>query len=74
MQDPFVKSATRGLILSHVCLGLAGTGALVLFSALAFTQWYGLVVVVPIIALACVTVGVLYLLRRDDVARRKNNS
>jgi hypothetical protein len=26
MQDPFVKSATRGLIISHIALGLAGFG------------------------------------------------
>lgn len=67
-----MKSATRGLILSHICLGLAGGGALVLFGLLAATQWYPLVVIFPVIALAFVTLGALYLLRRDAAVRRKN--
>jgi len=70
MQDPFVKSATRGLIIAHVCLGLAGAGAVVLFGLLAATQWYGLVVIFPFVALALVTVGTLYLLRRDAASRK----
>jgi len=70
MQDPFVKSATRGLIIAHVCLGLAGAGAVALFGLLAATQWYGLVVIVPFVALALVTVGALFLLRRDAVSRK----
>lgn len=72
MQDPFVKSATRGLIIAHVCLGLAGAGALVLFGLLAATQWYWLVVIVPVVALALVTVGALALLRHDAAARDKD--
>jgi len=70
MQDPFVKSAMRGLIIAHVCLGLAGAGALVLFGLLAATQWYWLVVIVPTVALALVTIGALALLRHDDVSRK----
>jgi hypothetical protein len=70
MQDPFVKSATRGLIIAHVCLGLAGAGALVLFGLLAATQWYWLVVIVPTVALALVTIGALALLRHDDASRK----
>ncbi len=73
MQDPFVKSAVRGLILAHISLVLAGSGALVLFGLLAGTQWYGLVVIVPVMALILVTAGTLLLLRRDDSARGKNN-
>lgn len=69
-----MKSATRGLITTHVCLGLAGAGAVVLFGLLAATQWYGLVVIFPIVALALVTVGALYLLRRDDASRSKKSS
>jgi hypothetical protein len=69
MSDPVVKSALRGLILAHVCLGLAGAGGVVLFGLLAATQWYGLVVVFPTVALALVTLGTLYLLRRDAAAR-----
>jgi hypothetical protein len=71
MQDPFVKSATRGLIISHIVLGLAGVGAVTLFSLLAFTQFYALVVVVPFIALALVTVGALWLLKHDADRRKR---
>lgn len=73
MQDPFVKSATRGLIMAHIALGLAGGTALTLFGLLAFTQAYALVVLVPTIALALVTVGTLYLLRIDAVNRKKHD-
>jgi hypothetical protein len=73
MQDPFVKSATRGLIMAHIALGLAGGAALTLFGLLAFTQAYALVVLVPTIALALVTVGTLYLLRIDAVNRKKHD-
>ena len=72
MQDPLVKSATRGLILSHIALALAGGGAVVLFGLLAFTQVYWLVVIVPFVALGLVTIGALALLRHDDVARKKS--
>jgi hypothetical protein len=72
MQNPFVKSATRGLIIAHVCLGLAGAGAVALFGLLAATQWYWLVVVVPTVALALVTIGALALLRHDDASRKKS--
>lgn len=71
MQDPFVKSAIRGLIIAHICLALAGGGAVVLFGLLAFTQAYGLVVWVPTIALALVTIGALALLQYDSAARKK---
>lgn len=73
MHDPFVKSATRGLIMAHIALGLAGGAALTLFGLLAFTQAYALVVLVPTIALALVTVGTLYLLRIDAVNRKKHD-
>lgn len=73
MQDPFVKSATRGLIMAHVAVGLAGGTALTLFGLLAFTQAYALVVLVPTIALALVTIGTLYLLRIDAVKRKKHD-
>lgn len=71
MQDPFVKSATRGLIIAHICLGLAGAGAVALFGLLAFTQAYALVVWVPTVALALVTIGALLLLQHDSAARKK---
>jgi hypothetical protein len=71
MQDPFVKSATRGLIISHIALGLAGFVAVTLFCLLAFTQFYALVVVVPFIALALVTVGALLLLKCDADRRKR---
>ena len=71
MQDPFVKSATRGLIIAHICLALAGGGAVILFGLLAFTQAYGLVVWVPTVALALVTIGALALLQYDSAARKK---
>ena len=74
MQDPFVKSATRGLIIAHLCLGLAGGGAVVLFGLLAWTQAYALVVWVPVAALALVTLGTLLLLRHDNAARRKGGA
>ena len=73
MQDPFVKSATRGLIMAHIALGLAGGAALTLFGLLAFTQAYALVVLVPTIALALVTVGTLYLLKVDAANRNKHD-
>ena len=73
MQDSFVKSATRGLIMAHIALGLAGATALTLFGLLAFTQAYALVVWVPTIALALVTVGTLYLLKVDAVSRKKHD-
>lgn len=71
MQDPVVKSATRGLIMSHIALGLAGGMAVILFGLLAFTQAYWLVVVVPVVALAIVTVGALYLLQVDAAKRKE---
>ena len=71
MQDPVVKSATRGLIITHIALGLAGGMAVILFSLLAFTQAYWLVVVVPVVALAIVTVGALYLLQVDAAKRKE---
>jgi len=73
MQDPVVKSATRGLIISHIALGLAGGMAVILFGLLAFTQAYTLVVVVPVVALAIVTVGALYLLQVDAAKRKKQD-
>jgi hypothetical protein len=73
MQDPFVKSATRGLILSHIALGLAGFGAVALFGLLAYTQFYALVVIVPFIALALVTVGALWLLKHDAARRKRGD-
>jgi len=73
MQDPVVKSATRGLIISHIALGLAGGMAVTLFGLLAFTQAYPLVVVVPVVALAIVTIGALYLLQVDAAKRKKQD-
>ena len=73
MQDPVVKSATRGLIMSHIALGLAGGMAVILFGLLAFTQAYWLVVVVPVVALAIVTVGALYLLQVDAAKRKEQD-
>lgn len=73
MQDPVVKSATRGLIISHIALGLAGGMAVTLFGLLAFTQAYPLVVVVPVVALAIVTAGALYLLQVDAAKRKKQD-
>jgi len=69
MQDPFVKSAIRGLIIAHIALAIAGTVGITLFALLAFTQAYPLVVVFPLVVLALVTAGALYLLR-FDAARR----
>jgi len=68
-----VKSATRGLVLGHICLGLAGGAAVTLFALLAITQFYGLVVWVPTIALALVTLGTLWLLQRDAKNRDKQH-
>ena len=70
-EKEFVKSATRGLIIAHICLGLAGGAALTLFGLLAYTQVYPLVVWVPTIALAIVTVGALVLLQIDASSRKK---
>jgi hypothetical protein len=66
-----VRSATRGLIIAHICLGLAGGAAVTLFGLLAYTQAYPLVVWVPTIALGVVTLGALVLLRVDAAARKK---
>lgn len=73
MQDPFVKSATRGLIIAHIALGIAGGIAVTLFALLAFTQAYPLVVWVPTVALAVVTVGALLLLQVDAAKRKKQD-
>jgi hypothetical protein len=70
-EKEYVKSATRGLIIAHICLGLAGGAALTLFGLLAFTQAYPLVVWVPTVALGVVTLGALVLLQVDAAARRK---
>jgi hypothetical protein len=70
-EKEYVKSATRGLIIAHICLGLAGGAALTLFGLLAFTQAYPLVVWVPTVALGVVTLGALVLLQIDAAARRK---
>lgn len=58
--------------MAHISVGLAVSAALVLFSLLAFTQAYWLVVVAPVVALAFVTVGALLLLGCDAAARKKN--
>ncbi len=71
MQDPYVKSVVRGLIVGHICLALAGGAAVTLFGLLAFTQAYPLVVWVPTIALGLVTLGALVLLQIDAAARKK---
>jgi hypothetical protein len=71
MQDPYVKSVVRGLVIGHICLGLAGGAACILFGLLAYTQAYPLVVWVPTIALGVVTIGALALLRIDAAARKK---
>lgn len=71
MQDPYVKSVVRGLIIGHICLALAGGAGLILFGLLAYTQAYPLVVWVPFIALGVVTLGALLLLRIDAAARKK---
>ena len=47
--------------------------AVTLFGLLAFTQAYPLVVVVPVVALAIVTVGALYLLQVDAAKRKKQD-
>jgi hypothetical protein len=73
MQDPFVKSATRGLIIAHLALGIAGGIAVILFGLLAYTQAYPLVVWVPTVALALVTVGALLLLQADAAKRKKQD-
>lgn len=73
MQDPFVKSATRGLIIAHLALGIAGGIAVILFGLLAYTQAYPLVVWVPTVALAVVTVGALLLLQADAAKRKKQD-
>lgn len=72
-EQEHVKSATRGLVIAHICLGLAGGAAATLFGLLAFTQAYGLVVVVPVVALAVVTVGTLWLLQRDAKNREQQH-
>ena len=59
--------------MAHIALGLAGGTALTLFGLLAFTQAYALVVFVPAIALALVTVGTLYLLRIDAVKSKNRD-
>ncbi len=71
-EKEYVKSATRGLILAHICLGLAGGAAVTLFGLLAYTQAYPLVVWVPTVALGLVTLGALGLLQWDAAARKKN--
>lgn len=73
MQDPFVKSATRGLAIAHIALGIAGGVAVTLFALLAVTQFYPLVVVVPVVALAIVTCGALWLLQADAAKRKKQD-
>lgn len=71
MQDPYVKSVVRGLIIGHVCLAIAGGAGLFLFGLVAYTQAYPLVVWVPIVALGVVTLGALVLLQIDAAARGK---
>lgn len=71
MQDPYVKSVIRGLVIGHICLGFAGGAAITLFGLLAYTQAYPLVVWVPTIALGVVTLGALVLLQIDAAARKK---
>jgi hypothetical protein len=70
-EQDYVKSATGGLIMAHICLGLAGGAAVTLFGLLAYTQAYPLVVWVPTIALGIVTIGALVLLQIDAAARKK---
>lgn len=70
MQDPYVRSVVRGLVVAHICLAAAGGAAVTLFGLLAFTQAYPLVVIVPAVALGIVTAGALGLLQ-IDAARRK---
>jgi len=72
MQDPVVKAAIRGLVIGHMALGTAGAIGVTLFILLAYTQAYPLVVIFPVVALALVTAGALYLLRVDAVRRKGN--
>jgi threonine/homoserine/homoserine lactone efflux protein len=72
MQDPVVKSAIRGLFIGHIALGIAGGLGVTLFILLAYTQAYSLVVIFPVVALAVVTAGALYLLRLDATRRERD--
>lgn len=72
MQDSVVKGAIRGLVIGHLALGTAGAIGVTLFILLAYTQAYPLVVIFPVVALALVTIGALYLLR-VDASRRKGS-
>lgn len=67
-----VKSAIRGLVIAHIALGLAGTLGVTLFILLAYSQAYPLVVIFPVVALAVVTAGAIYLLRLDAVRRGRD--
>jgi len=74
MDESYVKSVNRGLLIAGVSGGIASGVAAVIFLLLFLTQGRWLVVWVPVVALALFTTGILHLLRKDAAARAKGET
>jgi hypothetical protein len=65
MDDRYIKSVNRGLLIGSITGGLASGAGVVYFLLLFLTRSHWLVVWVPVVALALFTVGIMYLLKKD---------
>ncbi len=73
-KDTYVKTVIQGLLVGGVILATAGGIATVLFVALAWTQFYWLVVWVPVVFIAIFLLVTMVLLQNDANARPKADS
>jgi CHASE2 domain-containing sensor protein len=72
--DAYVKSVIQGILVGGVLLALAGGIATTLFVVLAWTQFYALVVWVPVVFIAIFLFVTLALLQKDANARKSGDS
>jgi purine-cytosine permease-like protein len=71
MENDYIKSVIKGLTVAHVCLGFAAVCGFVTVAVVGWTQLPFLVEWVPILLAVVFLVVTIMLLRKDMVARRR---
>jgi hypothetical protein len=71
VDNSYVKSVVKGLTVSHICLGIAATAAVITVVTVGWTQLEFLVSWVPVIFTAVFLVVTTILLQKDVVQRQK---
>ena len=71
MENDYIKSVIKGLTVAHVCLGFAAVCGFVTVVVVGWTQLPFLVEWVPILLAVVFLVVTIMLLRKDMVARRR---